>query len=754
MDIEKIISEMTVEEKASLCSGESYWFTQSIDRFGIRALMFSDGPNGLRKQDLSQSEFFNKSIVSVCYPTGSCVAASFDRNLIKMMGKAMGSHAYDEGISLLLAPAMNIKRTPICGRNFEYYSEDSFLTGELAAAFVDGVQSQGVGACPKHFVANNQEFRRQTYNAQIDERTLREVYLAPFETVVKKSSPQAIMTSYNRVNSFYCSENKKILNDITRGEWGFEGLFISDWGGTNDRPAGLLAGLDIEMPSSNGVNDKRIVEAYNNGIISDEALNATVRRVLNFIEKSDNDLGEESLWTFERQHDLAVEISSKSSVLLKNDNDVLPLNSKQKVLFIGEYALNPRIQGGGSAFVNSYKITNALESSKKYNDVYYAKAYLSEEDFSPELLDEALDLASICDVSVVFIGLSENCESEGYDRQNISLPDCQNDLIYQVAEASKKTVVVLHNGSPVEMPWLDEVDSVLEVYLGGQGVGEATADILFGRINPSGKLAETFPKRLEDNPTQLFFSNSGDNVEYREGIFVGYKYYDKKHMDVLFPFGHGLSYTEFEYSNLKIEHSDKGRFKVKVSVDIENIGKMDGEEIVQLYVSAFNSDVVRPVKELKGFEKVFLFQGQKKKVEFVLGKRAFSYYDEFKNDFYLEGGKYKIIVAKSSADVALGDVLFIKGEEKIKKYSVDTTFAEIQKDENAKEIFAPFIEASKHTILNSDISEERKNAITEDMLVSMIGDMPLRGIFSFTDTGLDYDDLFELIDKANNESNK
>ncbi len=752
MNIKDIISKLTLEEKAGLCSGKNYWFTKSVKRLGINSIMFSDGPYGLRKQNIDdENSGVNDSIEAVCFPTGSCSACSFDKSLIKKMGNALGAACKKEGVDVLLGPAINIKRTPICGRNFEYFSEDSYLTGELATSYVNGVKETGVSACPKHFAANNQENRRMTYSSNIDERTLRETYLSAFEQVVKSANPHFIMTSYNKLGGIYCSENEKLLSDILRGNWGYDGVTISDWGGVNDRIAALKAGLDIEMPYSYGVNDNKIIKAVKSGKLDESDLDKTVERILTVIENlsNENNSYKEDGYSLEEQHKLAVKISSKSAVLLKNDNDTLPLNKSQSIIFVGKYAIKPRFQGGGSSHINNFKLSNAYDSASEYTNITYENIYDEYGNIDYNLLEKTIEKVKSYDVCVVFAGLPDVIECEGYDRVDMKLPACQNELIKKITKASKKIAVVLHNGSPIEMPWINDVDAVLEMYLGGQGVGQASADILFGKVNPSGRLAETFPIKMEDNPTFLYHLTDSDEIDYREGIFVGYKYYDKKNMSVLFHFGYGLSYTTFKYDNLKVDIKKGEQLKVYVSVDIKNTGDMDGEEVVQLYISAPASNVARPVRELKGFEKVFLKVGERSTVKFELNNRTFCYYDIYENKFRIEDSEYKIAIGKSSREMVLEQIIKLSGEKVFKKYTVNSTFGDILKDEKATLILKPFIEKSKELFKQNFGSKQSKDAITDEMLASMLKYMPLRGIFSFVDTGLDYEDLNKLIDKLN-----
>ena len=627
-DLKKIVSEMTLEEKAGMCSGLDFWHLKEVEHLGIPKVMVSDGPHGLRKQDEKGDHLgINDSIKAVCFPPAVLSACSFDRGLMEEMGKAIGREAQANDVSVVLGPAVNIKRSPLCGRNFEYYSEDPYLAGEIAAAFVKGVQSQHVGTSIKHFAANNQEYRRMSSSSEVDERTLREIYFPAFETAVKKAQPYTFMCSYNQINGTFASENKWLLTDVLRGEWGFKGYVMSDWGAVNDRVKGLEAGLELEMPASGGDNDAMIVKAVKDGALEEKILDQAVERILRIIfEYADHRKPQE--FTMEKDHEEAQHIAEESMVLLKNENHILPLKTSEKAAFIGGFARNPRFQGGGSSHINCFKTTNVLDSVPCDAQVVYAEGFPADRDFYDKALaDEAVKAAAEADKAVIFAGLPESFESEGYDRSHMRLPECQNRLITEILKVQPNTVIVLHNGSPVEMPWLGEIKGLLETYLGGQAGGAAAANILYGKINPSGKLAETMPLKLSDNPSYLNFGG-GEKVEYREGIFVGYRYYDTKEMDVAFPFGYGLSYTTFAYSNLKLSmENPTEKDTVMVSADVTNTGKSAGKEVVQLYIRDLTGSAIRPEKELKGFEKVFLEPGETKTVTMELNKRSFAWYN-------------------------------------------------------------------------------------------------------------------------------
>ena len=594
--IKDLIAKMTLEEKAAMCSGADFWHTESCERLEIPASMVSDGPHGLRKQDDKADHLgVNESIKAVCFPAGCGTAASFNRDLLYHMGETLGNECQAEGVSVILGPAVNIKRSPLCGRNFEYYSEDPLVASEIAGSLIRGVQSKHVGTSLKHFLANNQETRRMSVNEIIDERTLNEIYLAAFEGAVKKAKPWTVMCSYNRINGTYAAAHHKYLTETLRDKWGFDGYVMSDWGAVNDRVEDLKAGLDLEMPSSMGVNDKLIVEAVQNGTLEEKVLDTAVERILNIVYRYAENRDTEAVFDLDHDHEVAKKVAEETIVLLKNEN-VLPLTEGEEIAFIGKYAKKPRYQGGGSSHINSHKITGALDAAEAAGNtqIVYAQGFDDKEDKTDEvLLAEAVETAKKAKAAVIFAGLPDAFESEGFDRKHMRMPDCQNELIERVAAVQPNTIVVLHNGAPVEMPWADCVKGILEAYLGGQAVGGAEYDILFGKVNPSAKLPETFPKQLEDNPSYLAGFGEGDHVEYREGIFVGYRYYDKKKMDVLFPFGYGLSYTTFAYSNLCLDKKTmKDTEELTVSVDVTNTGDRTGKEVVQLYVADKESTVI------------------------------------------------------------------------------------------------------------------------------------------------------------------
>lgn len=731
-DLKSLISQMTLEEKAGMCSGLDFWHLKGVERLGIPSVMVSDGPHGLRKQDDKADHLgINDSIKAVCFPPACLSACSFDRELLHTFGTAVGKEAQATDVSVVLGPAVNIKRSPLCGRNFEYYSEDPYLAGEIAAAFIQGVQSQNAGTSIKHFAANNQEFNRMSNSSEVDERTLREIYLPAFETAVKKAQPQTVMCSYNQLNGTYASEHPWLLTEVLRDEWGFEGYVMSDWGAVNDRVAALKAGLELEMPSSNGVNDEEIVKAVKEGTLDESVLDLAVERILHIIFHW-TDHREEQPFTMEEDHLLAQHIAEESMVLLKNE-EILPLGTDEKIAFIGGFAKTPRFQGGGSSHINSFRVDNALDFASKIGNVDYAEGFPSDRDlYNEALAKEAISKAADADKAVIFAGLPDSFESEGYDRQHMKLPDCQNKLIREILRVQPNTVIVLHNGSPVEMPWLPDVKGVLEAYLGGQAGGSAVANILFGKANPSGKLAETMPIKLADNPAHLNFGD-GDKTFYQEGIYVGYRYYDAKEMDVAFPFGHGLSYTTFSYSNLatdKTEINDSDT--LTVSVDVTNTGHIAGKETVQLYVRDLTGSCRRPGKELKGFEKITLEPGETKTVSITLDKRSFAWYNTEIKDWYAANGTYELLIGASSRDIRLTAQVQMTGSRPLPlNLHLNSTLGELLGDERTKE-YGIRLKNKMVQFFSASSSEEAANsAISDEMNAAMALSMPLRNLVSF-----------------------
>ncbi|NLO66487.1 MAG: glycosyl hydrolase [Firmicutes bacterium] len=655
-EVDGLLKELTLAEKSILVSGADRWRTVAIPRLNIPSIMVADGPHGLRKEEETGDLAMGKGIPATCFPPAATLANSWDPELAAEVGKAIGREALEQGVSVVLGPGVNIKRSPLCGRNFEYFSEDPFLTASLATGWVKGIQGVGVGACLKHFAANSQEAWRMLNDSLVDERALREIYLAAFEKVIKEAQPWSVMAAYNKLNGTYCCEHPKLLTDILRREWGFQGLVVSDWGAVDDPVLSIRAGLDLEMPSSYGFNVDQIKKDLESGRLTQVALNRAVRNVLTLVDKACSTKLDGYTYDRQKHHDLARRAAAQSAVLLKNEGDILPLKQGQAIAVIGQFAQHPRYQGVGSSQVNPTQLDTFLDELTERDIAFnYARGYsLESDEVNPALLDEACIIAEGSEVVVIFAGLTGSYESEGFDRYHLELPEAHNELIRRVAEVNDNVVVVLAGGSPVTMPWLDQVRGVLHTYLAGQAGAGAVVDILYGQVNPSGKLAETYPLKLEDCPAHGFFASDRYQTEYRESIFVGYRYYDTAERDVLFPFGFGLSYTQFEYSNLtlsaeRIKDSDT----LAVSCTVKNIGKRSGAEIVQLYLGKKESPLFRAVRELKGFKKIWLEPGEEKTVRFELGGSAFAYFNVEIQDWHVEEGEYQVCIGSSARELPL-----------------------------------------------------------------------------------------------------
>lgn len=743
-DIRKLISEMTLEEKAGLCSGADFWHTKPVERLGIPAVMVSDGPHGLRKQAEAGDHLgLNESIVAVRFPAACATASSFDVDLIHQMGETLGEECQAEDLSVLLGPAVNIKRSPLCGRNFEYLSEDPYLAGKMAASYIRGVQKWDVGTSIKHFAANNQEYNRMSCSSEVDERTLREIYFPPFEEAVTASQPKTVMCSYNKINGTYSSDNEWLLTKVLRDDWGFEGYVMTDWGAIDDRVQGIRAGLELEMPASGGANDARIVAAVKDGTLDESLLDLAVERILKVIFSYVDHRHPEAVFDRDKDHEKAVAVETECAVLLEN-NGVLPLTGSQKIVYIGEFAEKPRYQGGGSSHINSSKVTSALETAQaKGRNVSYVKGFPSDKDELDDAeLAAAVAAAKDADVAVIFAGLPDVFESEGYDRTTMKMPACQDRLIAAVAAVQKNTVVVLHNGSPVECPWADDVAAVLELYLGGQGVGAACDMLLFGEANPSGRLAETFPYRLEDNPSYLFFPGDGKTVTYAEGVYVGYRYYDTKKLPVRWAFGHGLSYTTFSYGDVKLSSDtmdDNGT--IDVSVEVTNTGSVAGKEVVQLYVSDQTGTPCRPVKELKGFAKVALAPGETKTVTMTINARDLSFWHKELGDWYAASGDYELLIGHASDDIKKTAAIHFTTAKLLPLHVTGaTTMGELLADPRT----APALQKMMQDAMKNSIfsSEENLTGSESDkaMMEAMMTAMPLKSLISFGVMTLDQAD--------------
>lgn len=652
-----IIDKMKLEEKAALLSGKGEWQTWEFERLGIPSMFCSDGPHGIRKQAGAGDHLgLNPSLPATCFPTAATVANSWDPELGEGIGKALGEEARVQGVNVVLGPGLNIKRSPLCGRNFEYFSEDPYLAGKMAAGYVRGIQSQGVYACPKHFAVNSQELRRMAMNAVVDERTLREIYLTGFEIAVKEGNARSIMTSYNQVNGTYANENKHLLRDILRGEWGYDGIVITDWGGSNDHIQGVEAGSDLEMPTPGLDSARQIVAAVKEGKLKESAVDECVDRLLEAVltlTKNGEAPGE---FDKEAHHALARRAAGESAVLLKNEENILPLKPGTRVALIGDFAFEPRYQGAGSSMVNATSLDKMSELISGSGLVLAgsSKGYIRTGEEDAVLAKEAVDLAQSADVVLYCFGLDELSESEGIDRTHMRIPQNQISLLESMARVNQNIVGILSAGAAVEMPWHYCLKGLLHGYLYGQAGAGAMLDILTGKINPSGRLNETYPVRYEDTPAFRYFPSEERNSEYREGLYVGYRYYDTSKVRVMYPFGFGLSYTQFEYSGLEVD--DTG-----VSFTVTNTGKTDGAEVAQLYVGMKDAKVYRPEKELKGFAKVFLKAGESSKVRISFDDKTFRYWNVRTNRWEIEGGTYRIMVGASCADIRLEEQVQIKG---------------------------------------------------------------------------------------------
>ncbi|MEU6284782.1 glycoside hydrolase family 3 C-terminal domain-containing protein [Streptomyces sp. NPDC047028] len=687
LDVPALLGELTLEEKAGLLDGSDFWRTQPVERLGIPSVMLSDGPHGLRKQPESGDHLgLLDSVRATCFPTAAGLASSWDVGLLGRIGEALGRECRAERVSVLLGPGVNMKRSPLCGRNFEYFSEDPLLAGELGAALVNGLQSQGVGASVKHFAANNQETDRMTVSAEVDERTLREIYLPAFETVVTKAQPWTVMSSYNKVNGTYVAESHQLLTGILRDEWGFQGLVVSDWGGVSRRPQTLAAGLDLEMPSSSGSGTRKILDALAAGELDESDVDRAVTRLLTLIGRALPALHAGGTAApahdAEAHHALAREAATASAVLLKNDDSLLPLDpdSGAAIAVIGEFARTPRYQGAGSSQVNPTRVDSALDALRAALDgrreVSFAPGYVIEsQDADPALVNEAVRAAAGADVAVLFLGLPPSYESEGYDRLHMDLPAQQIALLHAVADANPRLVVVLSNGSVVTLaPWQDRAGAVLEAWLPGQAGGAAVADLLLGASAPSGKLAETIPVRYENTPAVGAFPGESGRVRYAEGLLIGYRWYDTHRLPVAYPFGHGLSYTSFEYSGLVTTVRDAGDDPlVEVALTVTNTGDRTGTETVQLYVTDPEASVHRPEQELRAFARVTLEPGESAPVTMTLRRRAFAFWHEIAGRWVVESGAFGLRVGASSRDIRLEDTVELRGRGFVAPLDAEST---------------------------------------------------------------------------------
>lgn len=742
-DIKALIAEMTLEEKVSLLTGANAWSTVAIPRLGIPSINLSDGPHGLRRCD---GLGWNDSVPATCFPPAVLLACSFDEELAKKQGAAIGEEAQAQDVQIVLGPANNIKRSPLGGRCFEYCSEDPVLSGHIAAGVIDGIQSKKVGTALKHFACNSQETERFVMDEIIDERALREIYLASFEYPVKNAKPASVMCAYNKVNGEYCSQNKWLLSDVLRDEWGFKGFVMSDWGAVDNRAQGVYAGLELEMPGTGEENKRELMNAVNGERVSMPSTDPKFKNKLNIhqINKAVMRLLEVVFALHEKKtgkpcdypkhHKTAVEIARESMVLLKN-NGALPIKGG-KTAVIGEMAVNPRYQGGGSSYVNAISVTKPLDAMAQYGEVEYSQGYSLDNDKDYEKIGEAVKLAGSCDRAVIICGLPLSYESEGYDRTHMNLPESQLRLIDEVVRRQPNTVIVLCNGSPVAMPFVGKVNGILEAYLGGEGAGEAIADLLYGKANPCGKLAESFPQYLEHNPSYGNFPGENSRVRYSEGIFVGYRWYEKHNIPVLFPFGFGLSYTNFRYDEIRLskDKTDENE-EITVTVTLSNTGAMDGKEAVQIYVREENPRVSRPEKELKAFKKVFVKAGESVDVSFTLDRRCFAYWDDEIHGWRVDSGRFTVLAGGSSDSCPLSAAVDVKAADCYKELNIHTLYPELKTHPKGEKLIKEIL-----SVTGEDFRKQLDN---------MPGDWPLRTMVSMCETKLTLPVLVDMVEKVN-----
>jgi beta-glucosidase len=751
LDISSVVSQLTLQEKASLCLGSDFWHTRGVERLGIPAIMMSDGPHGLRKQPAEADHVgLSGSLPATCFPTASALGSSWDVDLLRRVGEALGQEARAGNVAVLLGPGINTKRSPLCGRNFEYLSEDPVVSGVLGTAIVQGIQSQGVGVCLKHYAANNQETDRLRVSADIDERPLREIYLAGFERVIKQAQPWTVMCAYNKINGIYASEHRQLLTEVLREEWGFAGLVISDWGAVHDRVAALEAGLDLEMPPNLGVSDAEIVAAVQSGQLEESVVDAAVARVLALVNRALPVLTIQESLEEDAHHALARSAAQDCAVLLKNDESILPLRPApgSKIAIIGEFARTPRYQGAGSSQVNPTRIEVALDEIRASVpagvEVSFAPGYgIATTATDAAFLSEAVAVARDAQTVVLFLGLPPSDESEGFDRAHLELPASQIALINELAAVNPQIVVVLANGSAVRVAdWEHHAKGLLECWLSGQASGGAVADLLLGVANPSGRLAETLPLRLEDNSSYLNFPGDSGHVRYGEGIFVGYRGYDACRQVVSYPFGHGLSYTAFDYDGLDVKvtgsHAD-GDLRISLSCEVANTGPRAGKEVVQVYVRDVLASVARPLRELKAFAKVSLDAGEATTVAFELNSRDLSYWSVRDHDWVLEAGEFEIAVGASSRDLRLTATVDIAAPTFAAPLGPMSTLQEWLAD--------PAGSAALRGALGTDEAGKPKGILGDEELIKVIGNFPLSSFAAFPDTGLDHSTLDSVIDQ-------
>ncbi len=739
-DIQSILTQMTLEEKAALCTGANPWDTTAIPRLGIPKLTVSDGPHGVRRP-MDPNSMTSQSFPSTCFPTASCLASTWDGDLLREMGQALAEECISLGVDVLLGPGVNMKRSPLGGRNFEYFSEDPYLAGALAAELVAGIQSQGVGTSLKHFAVNNQEFQRFTIDAQVDQRTLREIYLPAFETVVKKTRPWTVMCAYNKLNGTHCSEHYPLLTDILKNEWGFEGFVISDWGAVHDRPASLRGGLDLEMPGPKNSRVQAVVEAVRAGKLDESVLDESVRRILRIVLKAAQ-TPKGGSFDQDAHHALASRIAAEGAVLLKN-NGILPLKPAGHIAVIGRSAETPHFQGGGSSHINPTRVSMPFKELQKHAgdaELTYAEGYQADDCFNQNLIDQAVGLAHSSDVALLYIALPGYKESEGYDRTDLDLTIQQVALIRAVTAVQPNTVVILNNGSPITMgAWINGTAAVLEAWMMGQAGAQAIADVLYGRVNPSGRLAETFPLKLSDTPSHLNWPGGNGEVRYGEGLFIGYRYYDLKELPVQFPFGYGLSYTTFAYSQPALSATDfKDVDGLIVSVDVTNTGKVSGKDVVQVYVRDPQSGLVRPSKELKGFAKLELQPGETRRVSIDLDFRAFAYYHPAYGQWITEDGAVEILIGASAENIFCRLNATLHSTITLSSVlDVESTIREWLADPRGKLILEPMLAIMRSQLTQSMGTDDLDSGMTHGMhMLTFMLDMPVLAILHFQEKAL------------------
>ncbi len=795
--VKQLVSMLTLDEKAQLCSGKGFWFLHGVERLGLPSIMVTDGPHGLRKQTGDSDHVgLNESVKATCFPTASGLAATWNRPLLRKLGETLGRECRAEHVSVLLGPGINIKRHPLGGRNFEYFSEDPYLSGVMATEWIHGVQSQEVGTSLKHYAVNNHEHNRMVVDAIVDERTLREIYLTGFEMAIKESQPWTVMCAYNKLNGTYLAEHHRLLTSILEEEWGFQGLVVTDWGANNNRVDGLKAGQALEMPSSGAIGKQAILKAVEDGSLSVEQLDRSVAKVVKLILQGEEAHTNQDIVDLDAHHRLAREIAVESCVLLQNEGNVLPLSTCHSVAVLGALAVHTRYQGAGSSQITPHQLETPLGEFQRVFDedkVVYREGYSRQGALSQAQIDDALEVADTADHVVLVVGLTPDFESEGFDRHHMHLPSQQLQLIEALAPVHHKLVVVLQNGAPVALPFKDKVPAILEAYLGGQAGASALVQVLTGEVNPSGKLAETFPLQQSDVASDAWFPGNTRQTQYRESIWVGYRYFDTAEIPVAFPFGHGLSYTTFAYSNLMVSGAlvdeEPSLFSMKESDElvvewsVSNTGSRAGAEVVQLYIGQVNPKLPRPKKELRAFDKVFLEPGETKQVSFVLKPRDFAYWSVDQQNWAVDSDAFVLSAAASVADVRLEETIRLQTEAKAnvpsdsskgkpnpaefseaafetllghpipepvptRPFHTNTTLMEIQQTWLGRKLVY---------IIKKKAMEEMAGTLTDEnsrMLETMLLEMPLRNLVTMSEGKMSRSTLYRIIHTLNGEYGK